>query len=486
MRVLIISPHFPPTNAADMQRVRLLLPHFAAAGINVEVLAVEPEQIAAPIDLWLVDGLPKDVPVHRVRALGLKWCGVPGLGTLSLRAISALRKKGFDLLKDGRRGKCSGSEKRSKFDLIYFSTTQFGIHVLGPEWRRRFGVPFVMDYQDPWVNDYYQDHPNVMPPGGPLKYAIASFLSRRMEPHVLKFCSGITSVSASYPRQLATRYVRSRPTTDNRDTNIDEPSVKSSSRLHHRGSISISKLTNRPIPYLVIPFPGDTLDLRRVIESSVEQHVFDPNDGFQHWVYIGRGGEDMHSALRGLFTCVREMLNDHDLPIQMHFIGTSYAAAGDGKKTIEPLADEYGLGHLVSEHPDRIAYSQTLRCLVDAHTLLVLGSDDPAYTASKIFPYLLAKKRLLAIFHTKSSVVELIERVGGGVVLKFDSRGRPDTIARQFFDMALTSEGEIRKVDLDEQKFAKFLASEQAKQLQGFFSHCLRAFKSNEPLNELF
>jgi hypothetical protein len=179
-----------------MHRVRLLLPYLFQQGIQADVLAVEAGQVAAPLDLWLAAGLPKDVPIHRVRALKLGWAKIPGLGQLSRRALSALRRKGNLLLREG------------VFDLVYFSTTVFGVHLLGPEWKRKFGVPFVMDYQDPWVNDYYRSHPRVRPPGGRLKYAIMDWLHRRAEPQVLAACSGITSVSAAYPKQLIERYDR--------------------------------------------------------------------------------------------------------------------------------------------------------------------------------------------------------------------------------------------------------------------------------------
>ena len=41
--VLIISPHFPPINAPDHQRVRMALPYFRELGWEPVVLAVQPE-----------------------------------------------------------------------------------------------------------------------------------------------------------------------------------------------------------------------------------------------------------------------------------------------------------------------------------------------------------------------------------------------------------------------------------------------------------
>jgi hypothetical protein len=366
----------------------LLLPYLREQGWKAEVLAVEPGQVAAPVDEWLSVGMPADVPVHRVAALDLGWRWIPGLGTLTFRALGALRRAGDALLKTGR------------FDLVYFSTTQFGVHTLGPRWQGKFGVPFVMDYQDPWVNDYYREHPQAAPPGGRLKYAVVYRLNRCMEPRVLRHCAGITSVSSDYPRQLRRRY----------------PFLRSD------------------WPVEVLPFPGDDRDMRRVEEDGTRQSEFAPGNGHLHWVYVGRGGSDMHLALRGLFGALREHeQNQSGLfnTLRLHFIGTSYAAAGRGRKTVEPLAAEYGLAATVREHPDRIPYSQALRCLLDADALIVPGSDDPGYTASKLYPYILARKPLLAVFHEQSSLVDIVQKTRAGTVVPFSSGEATESIAQR-------------------------------------------------------
>ncbi len=422
MRVLILSPHFPPSNAADMQRVRMVLPYLKEAGVDAEVLAVHQNQVACPQDPWLVDGLPKGVTIHRVHAVGLRWSKVPGLGTLSLRAMRALQNAGDQIL----------AEK--EFDLIYFSTTQFTTHLLGLHWKEKFQIPFLMDYQDPWVSDYYREHPEVTPPGGRFKYGLADWLNRRNEPKVIRECSGFTSVSPEYPKQLAKRY------------------------------------GGKPLPSIVLPFPGDTQDLDRVRDSGTTQSVFDPADGLQHWVYVGRGGEDMALAIRAFFHALRE----RGIPdqLRLHFIGTSYAAAGQGIKTIEPLAQEFGLDKIVQEHPDRIPYSETLRCLLDADGLVIPGSDDPAYTASKIYPYLLANKPMLAIFHEKSSVTSLMNSVGGGVIVPFSSEESFEEISTKIQRSAFTETNALKKIPLDSEAFRPYDARSQAQDLADFFNLC--------------
>lgn len=451
MRILIISPHFPPSNAPDMQRVRLVLPYLGEAGIDAEVLAVEPEQVASPQDEWFKKGLPANVPIHRVKALGLKWAKIPGLGILSFRALGAIRRKGNELLAQGG------------FDLVYFSTTQFAIHVLGPEWHRRFGVPFVMDYQDPWITDYYRQHPEVIPPGGRLKHGIASWLARRQEPRVLSACSGITSVSAAYPRQLTDRYEWLQLT----DARLPP------SDLH----ASTSAL--RALPFLVLPFPGDARDFERVKHDGIRQSVYNPMDGLKHWVYVGVCPPSMVLAVEAIFTALSARKADSGSNIttmeslRLHFIGTSYAAAGTGKKIVEPLAEKYGMRGLVEEKTDRIPYSETLRCLLDADVLIVPGSDDPGYTASKIYPYLLALKPLLAVFHEKSSVVDLMRKVGGGSVVTFGQNDNGETIGRKIITEAFDDNGLLSSVALRREAFEPFTAEAQASALAAFFEICL-------------
>ncbi|MFS6828152.1 hypothetical protein [Cyanobium sp. ATX-6F1] len=46
----------------------------------------------------------------------------------------------------------------------------------------------------------------------------------------------------------------------------------------------------------------------------------------------------------------------------------------------------------MEERTDRLPLSLTLASLRAADALLVIGSDDPAYTASKLIPYLLARR----------------------------------------------------------------------------------------------
>jgi hypothetical protein len=369
----VVCPRFAPVNAADSHRARLLLPYLEANGWQAELLAVEPSDVPGPNDPWLEDRLPGSVPVHRVRAWRHSgW----GLGGLAQRSFLSLYRKGSELLVSGR------------FDLVFFSTTEFLLHVLGPLWQRRWGVPFCMDYQDPWVSDYYRQNPQVLPPGGRIKHSLISWLHARAETFVAPRCRGFLAVSPAYIPQLECRY---------------------------GPAVSLQ-------PRLVAGFPAEPSELEAMEDSPPAAAA---RIGPATWRYVGRGGADMSLAAGAFFLAWRSAIDRGDLlpdAVQFEAIGTSYAAAGRGEKTLQPLAEHAGLQASVSETTDRLGYSEMLRSLLGSDALVVFGSNDPAYTASKIYPYLLSGRPLLAIFHAQSTVVQLLHAARGGVLVTFDER----------------------------------------------------------------
>jgi hypothetical protein len=50
----------------------------------------------------------------------------------------------------------------------------------------------------------------------------------------------------------------------------------------------------------------------------------------------------------------------------------------------------------------------------------VPGSDDPDYTASKLYPYILSRRPVLAVFHQRSSVVDILQKTRAGKAVTFD------------------------------------------------------------------
>ena len=66
-RVLVVSPHFPPINAADHQCVRMSLPYFAEFGWDVTVLCISPNLIEGIYDPNLTLTIPKNIELFNLR-----------------------------------------------------------------------------------------------------------------------------------------------------------------------------------------------------------------------------------------------------------------------------------------------------------------------------------------------------------------------------------------------------------------------------------
>lgn len=384
-RVLIVSPHFPPINAADHQRVRMALPYLEQCGWQAHVLAVRPECIeGGVVDAYLSKTIPDHIPVTYTNALPAQHTRKVGLGSLGLRSFPYLLRAGNRLL------------QQQSFDLVFFSTTVFIAMALGPRWQSRFGIPYVLDFQDPWLSDYYQQPGAAPPPGGGFKYGFSQLQAKLLEPKTVQQSRHIISVSPAYPRTLQNRY----------------PALP-------------------PEQFTVLPFGAPEADFHLLPSLGIKQTIFDPTDGKRHWVYVGRGGQDMALALRSLFLAIHT--DRHQNPetwqhVHLHFVGTSYAPKGQAQKTVEPIAQELGVLDLVTEHPERIPYFEALQVLVDSDAIVLIGSNDTSYTASKLYPCILAKKPILAIFHGQSSVVNILRECQAGQTVTFKSADHPQDL----------------------------------------------------------
>jgi hypothetical protein len=368
-RLLIVSPHFPPANAPDMQRVRMSLPYFREFGWEPHVLAVD-DSGDAPSEPLLLATVPGDVPVERVKALPPAVTRLVGIGNIALRALPNLYRAGARII------------TREQIDLVYFSTTMFLSMPLGRLWQSRFGTPFVLDMQDPWLSDYYETHADVAPPP---KYGMARRLHAVLEPWTMRAANGLIAVSDAYIGTLARRYPW----------------------LSERASATI-------------PFAASQTDFELLDHRPQPQRIFSRGDGTLHAVSVGRGGDDLRPALEILFNAVHAAgtasTGGSVRSLRLHFVGTDYAKAGAGRQTVRPVAAACGMGEVVTEQSDRVPYFEALQLMKDADLLVLVGSDDPGYTASKVYPYLLSRKPLLAVVHESSPLVPLLRRAATALI----------------------------------------------------------------------
>lgn len=378
-----------------MQRVRMSLPHYRAGGWEPVVLTMADEFQSGVREPELLTTLPADLRVIRIPAVPLRvarWFGVRNAG---LRMLPYLLWHGSRLL------------RAEKFDLVFFSNTQFITFPLGRVWRSWFGVPYVIDIQDPWRTDYYERRGSRRPPGG-WKYQLARLQAWLLEGWTYRRVGAVMSVSPSYLADLRTRY----------------PAFAR-------------------VPAEVIPFGGSREDLVCASTPTVASQLFRRDRDEIHLLYTGASGPVMPHSLAVLFEGLRryrERRPAQAARLRLHFVGTSYVAPGEGRPSVLPVAEAYGVADLVEEIPHRIGHLEALRWQQQADALLLLGSSDLAYSPSKLYPYFLTGRPILGLVFRDSVMERLIEELNCAHVVRFDDQEPKEQAYADlgiFFDLAI-------------------------------------------------
>ena len=364
-RVLIIGSDFVPSSLPPATRIRFFASHLSEFGWEPIVLTTKSEFYDWPTDPENERLLSDSLSVIRTDAWRTSWTRKLGVGDIGMRSLW----KHWQVLKKLCREK--------QVDLIFIPVPPYVPMILGRMAHKKFGIPYVIDYIDPWVTEYYWKLPRRQrPPKWPLAYAMA----RLLEPYALKHVAHITGVS--------------RGTTDSVVSRYDWLSENDASE---------------------IPYGAEADDFEFVRRNPRENLIFDPHDGLLHFSYIGACIPGMYPAVRALFQAVRLGL-EHSPEIfkrvRFHFVGTSYAPKGDVVQGVTGIAQELGLSALVNEQSQRVPYLDSLQLMLDSDALLLIGSDEAHYSASKVFPYLLAQRPLVSIFHESSSVNAVLKAVG--------------------------------------------------------------------------
>jgi hypothetical protein len=394
-RVLIISPHWPPTNAPDMQRARMSLPYYRAGGWEPVVLAVGDRWQDGMREPELLKTIPGDVAVHFARALPLKWTRFFGIRNIGIRAWIFLFLKGARIIRE------------SRIDLVFFTNTQFVTFTMGRMWRRLYGVPYVLDLQDPWRTDYYERPGSRRPPGG-WKYQVARFMAWLLEGWSFRRASGLMSVSPGYLADLRARYP-----------------------------------WFRQVPAEVINFGASRNDLVQAAMLPAPAHRYREEKSELHFLYTGAAGPLMPHALTVLFDGLRhyrERFPERARRLRFHFLGTSYVAPGQGRNSVTPIAEICGVADQVEEIPHRLGHLECIRLQNDTDVLLLAGSSDLAYSPSKIYPYYLAGRPILALVFRDSVMEKLLEKLNCATMVRFQENESKDSAFAElgaFFDRLL-------------------------------------------------
>lgn len=349
-----------------MQRLRVCAGHFAELGWESHVLCVDHRQIGREIDESLHETIPADLPITRVGAIPR----LPGFSAIGLRALITLGSAGAKLL------------KTHKFDLVLVSTTAFPVMYLAARWARRYNVPYVLDFQDPWgvfpfeARQFLRQDP---------KSRMMQWLHRQLERPTIQGVGGLVAVNQRYVDSLQEHY------------DID-------------------------VPYLVQPFPYSELDFEVIARrNQVRTSGSVDRDDAINGVCLGRIPDSMGAQLRCLFALLRQSRSElGSSALSLRFTGTTYDASE--QSCVSRLLEEFDLQSLVSESAQRISYLESLAEMKNADVLLLLGSSDTSYLPSKVTQYLASGRPIVLVADRTSQLYQQIGTYPG--VLAIDS-GRP-------------------------------------------------------------
>jgi len=393
-RVLIVSPYFPPSTVAGVHRARHLAAHLPAAGWEPTVLCVDEAYHTERLDPGLANLLPTGIDIVKVPALPASRMKYLGIGDIGIRAFPYLWRALQEVV------------PARKIDVVMITGSPFYPFLLARQVKRQLGRPVVLDFQDPWVSKW----------GGsrtPLTKAWAAHqLARWLEPFAVECADFITSVSERQNDEFAERY----------------PAFP-----HER--------------LAAVPIGGDANDYIYLrAHPPAEREVIMPMDAI-NMSYVGTMLPRSEPLLNTVFAAIAKLAASDEKwvrRLRLNFVGTSNQPSGFGAFKVKAVAEKYGIGRFVSETPQRVPYLQAIDVLANSQALILIGSDEPHYTASKIYPALLSGRPILALFHQASSAFHILQRAGGARVFGFNTHEEletmTDTIANALREIALTPE----------------------------------------------
>jgi len=413
-RILIIYPHFPPSNLAGVHRPRLFAQHLPEFGWEPVVLTVDEKYYEETLDWNLVKLLPTGLRIEKVKAF--KNTKPRLIGDIGLRAFFQLYKKAKQLI------------KKEKFDFLYIPIPSFYCALLGRSLNSSTGIKYGIDYIDPWVHQF---------PGSDKIFSrhwFSTRLAKFLEPIAIKKASLITGVAEGYYQPVLER----------------NPHLKTQAI------------------WGAMPYGGEELDHAMVTEMKIKPYLFEPKTGKLQLVYAGAMLPKAYKPLEAIFKSIalnREQFND----VEFHFIGTGSRVNDAESYNIKPLAVKYGLWQsVIFEYPQRIPYLDVLSHLNIANAVLILGSTEPHYTPSKTYQGVLSKKPLMAILHKESTAVHVIRKSGAGLVLDFDGENGVESIRNNFsnfFECFRQFFSSFQPTKVDQKEFEQYSAKNVTRQL---------------------
>lgn len=422
--VLFVAPQFPPCNLTAGHRTRLVVRYLPEFGYRPIVLTMRREDYEERIDPELEQMVPLELEVIRTRALPIRpvrLVGDYGLRTLPFH-LAAIRRL----------------VRQRQVDLLYITMAPFYSSLLGPLSRRLFGLPYALDYQDPWV------YPITTEERRSWKARVSHFLARVLEPLAVSTASGITGVAESYYAGVLSR----------------NPHL-------------------RQCPSSGIPIGGERLDHEHVARARSRPRLLDHTRLTDKVVLVYAGAllPRAHGTLRTLLHACKRWRESGDPLAQrlmLFFVGTGARPTDPTSGLVMPIAQECGAQDFVLEIAARQPYLDVLSLLHHADGVLILGSSESAYTASKTFQALHSCRPILALLHAASSASTILRQMPAVTLINFtDNWPVESCLAEIEAGVRAIAMVEPKTVPRDLTLLEPFSAREMSRQLAYFFDAVL-------------
>lgn len=420
-RVLIVAPSYVPSSYPPTHRVRFFARHLREFGWEPEIVSVEPSDMGEPADPDIERLAPASIRVTRSGALPLAATRMLGVGDLGYRSLLPMRRVLDRVI----------AERRP--DLAFIPGPPWPAFLQGPYLRRRYGIPYVIDYIDPWVSAMGADG----------RWWTKAFwfrqLALKLEPNVVRHASHFVAVSDGTNESVRVRY----------------PWIP-------------------PDRFTGIPYGFEASDFEALRAAPRANPWWDAEDGNVHMAYVGAmlpNGFETLRALFGALLVLRDSAPGLFARLRLHFFGTTYDPnATEGR--VVPVACEMGLGDHVTEHPKRVPYLDALNILCSADVILALGSTERHYTASKIFPNILARRPMLAVYHEASTVCAIVRTANAGELVTYSDESRAEAHAAEIAEAIVrlqTPPGTYDPARVRWDHFEEYSARNMTRQLAAIF-----------------
>lgn len=393
MRILLVSPYFPPQSAIASLRAHSFARSWTDQGVDMTVLTTfkrdDQRGLEMGCDGFEIIELPYEIP-RIFEALRRRHKSkstvdvdrsenVPSSGW-AMRLLSWLRRKTGvlgsvrmpDLTDYWVKPAVHWCQAQQPWDVVVSCCGPYTAHLVALAVRRQqMAKRWVADFRDPWVDNHI--YRGLFP---------FTLRERVLQRRCLAETDLVTTVSEEWAEQLRSY-------------------TKSKVKIVYNGFV-----------------PAET-------ESLSQSKIF-PDDGIVRLVYTGtlyRDGQNPAPLLQAMASLHRDqskamVRNDKgDLAARLRLV-----IVGRGYEYWSVLAKQYGINDLVETH-DTIDRSEALRMQRDADALVLIDWNDSTsgVLTGKLFEYLAANAPIIVIGGRNDSAIgQMVKRAGRGLHLGTD------------------------------------------------------------------